>query len=207
MASDVQIANLALARISQDQIIALSDDSPSARFCNAFFDQAREECLQSNPWRFAIKTATLSQLTTTPLLEWAEEYQIPSDCLRVLSLNGCGPHDRSDYFEIQGKKLLTDEVTATIKYVWRVTDGSYYHPLFVSALSCLLASLIAKPLTGDEKAATSLLTEYARLTGPEARRVDAYLGHRRPALPAETSELVAARFRGGANDGGIYRTV
>jgi len=206
MASDVQIANLALARISQDQILALSDDSPSARFCNAFFDQAREEVLQSNPWRFAIKTATLSKLTTTPLLEWEFEYQLPSDNLRVLSLNGSGPHDRSDYFEIQGKTLLTDEGSAIIKYVFRVTDGSFYHPLFVSALSCQLAAMIAKPLTGDEKMASSLLMEYARLTGPEARRVDAYLGHRRPALPAVTSELVAAR-RVYSSGGGIYRTL
>lgn len=204
MASDTQIANLALSRISQDQILSLDDDSPSARFCKSFFDQARDEVLQSNPWRFAVKVAELSALTSEPLLEWEKEFQLPSDCLRVLSLNGAGPHDRSDYFEVQGKRLLTNEGTAIIKYVWRVTDGSFYHPLFVSALSCLLASMIAKPLTGDSGAAQGLLTEYTRLTGPEARRVDAYLGHRRPALPAVTSELVAAR-RAYGSGGGIYR--
>lgn len=206
MASDVQICNLALSRISQDQILSLDDDSPSARFCKAFFAQARDEVLQSNPWRFAVTAATLTELTGTPLIEWEKEFQLPSDCLRVLSLNGCGPHDRSDYFEIQGKKLLTNEGTAIIKYVARVTDGSFYHPLFVGALACLLASMIAKPLTGDSAAAQGLLTEYARLTGPEARRVDAYIGHRRPALPAQTSELVASR-RAYGSGGGIYRTL
>lgn len=204
MASVVQICNLALARISQDQINSLDEPSPNARFCKSFFDQTRDEILQSNPWRFATRTATLSLLTDDPLIEWDNQFQLPTDNLRVLELNGSDNRERLDYFEVQGNVLLTNETEAIIKYVARVTDTTFYTPLFIEALSCKLAARIAKPLTGKDEIANGLLTEYSRLTGPEARRVDAYTGHRRPVLPRVNSDLVAARYGNGTSRG-IYR--
>jgi hypothetical protein len=205
MASSVDICNLALSRISQDQINSLDDPSPNARFCKAFFEQTRDEVLQSNPWRFASAVVTLTALVDEPLIEWDCKFQLPTDCLRVLELNGSDNRSRSGYFEVQANTLLTNETTAIIRYIRRETDGSLYPPLFVEALSCKLAARIAKPLTGKDDAAANLLTEYTRLTGPEARRMDAYIGHRRPALPYVNSDLVASRFgAGGFWSGGGY---
>lgn len=204
MASDVEIANLALSRLGQNQIMSLDDASPAARFCKAFYSQTRDEVLQSNPWTFGTAYVTLSRLTSTPLLEWDYQYQLPSDCLRVIELNGVGTGDRPGYFVVQGQKLLTNETDAIIRYIQRVTDGALFTPLFVEALSCKLAARIAKPLTGDANAAGGLLTEYTRLTGPEARRIDAYVNHRHPRPPYVESDLVASRRGAGAYWGRCY---
>jgi len=196
MASDVTICNLALARISEDQILNIEEDSNNARYCNAFYAQTRDEVLQSNPWRFATTTAQLSQLTGTPLLEWENKFQLPSDCLRVLSLNRQWFDQSQGYFEVQGTVLLTNEAEAIIKYIQRVTDGNLFTPLFSEALSVKLAARIAKPLTGSDQIAAGLLEEYVRLTGPEARRLNAYVGRNHPALPYVSSDLVSSRFGG-----------
>jgi hypothetical protein len=202
MASTVDICNLALSRISQDQINSLEDPSPNARFCKAFYNQTRDEVLQSNPWRFATRTETLTELVDDPLIEWDHAFQLPTNCLRVLELNGTDNRERSGYFEVQANTLLTNETSAVIKFIRRETDGTLYPALFIEALSCKLAARIAKPLTGKDDAAANLLTEYTRLTGPEARRTDAYIGHRRPALPFVNSDLVASRFGAGGYWGG-----
>lgn len=195
MASSVDICNLALSRVAQDQIISLSDDSQNARVCNSFYAQTLDEVLQSNPWRFAVRTQQLSRLSTNPVTVWAYQYQLPENCLRVLKLNESWSDQIEDYCEVQANKLLTNETVAIIKFIAREEDASLYPPLFIEALACKLAARIAKPLTGDDKKQEAFLTEYARLTGPEARRIDAYVGFKRVRSPYATSELIMSRYK------------
>ena len=151
MATEVSICANALRRLGDDPIVSLTDDTERARLCNAFYSEARDEVLRSHPWNFAITRQQLSQLSTTPLYQYSYQYALPTDpfCLRVLEM------EYSDYvFKIEhlagtGRVLLTDEGTAKIIYIARVTDTAQFDSLFIDTLTAKLSVDLAYPVTGS----------------------------------------------------------
>jgi len=151
MATEVSICANALRRLGDDPIVSLTDDTERARLCNAFYSEARDEVLRSHPWNFAITRQQLSQLSTTPLYQYSYQYALPTDphCLRVLEM------EYSDYvFKIEhlagtGRVLLTDEGTAKIIYIARITDTAQFDPLFIDTLTAKMSVDLAYPVTGS----------------------------------------------------------
>jgi hypothetical protein len=151
MATEVSICANALRRLGDSPIVSLTDDTERARLCNAFYSEARDEVLRSHPWNFAITRQQLSQLSTTPLYQYSYQYALPTDpyCLRVLEM------EYSDYvFKIEhlagtGRVLLTDEGTAKIIYIARVTDTAQFDSLFIDTLTAKLSVDLAYPVTGS----------------------------------------------------------
>ncbi len=196
MADETSVCNLALARLSETAIMSLEDESQAARYCKRFYEQTRDAVLQSHGWNFATTRVLLSRLGESPIAGWAYQYALPVDCLRILQVNGYEWHQRQGLFETEGRALLTDAEVANVRYIRQVTDVNLFTPLFIEALAVKLASVLAQPLTGSRELPTQLLTEYERITGPKARRLDAFEGRPKGKLPWVTSELVAARRRG-----------
>ena len=194
MADETSICNLALAKLGISPIMALTDQSKQAQFCSRFYDQTRDEVLQGHRWNFAMRRSTLNRLSDAPESEWDFAYQIPVDCLRVVQLNGYEPTERLGEFSVEADRLLCDSEDALIRYIGRVEDGSFYHPLFVHALATMLASRLAGPLTGSRNLPSELLQEYEALTGPKARMADAFEERTRRKMPWVRSDLVAARY-------------
>jgi len=151
MATEVSICANALRRLGDDPIVSLTDDTERARLCNAFYSEARDEVLRSHPWNFAITRQQLSQLSATPLYQYSYQYALPTDpfCLRVLEM------EYSDYvFKIEhlagtGRVLLTDEGTAKIIYIARITDTAQFDPLFIDTLTAKMSVDLAYPVTGS----------------------------------------------------------
>lgn len=84
--SDVQICNLALARVGQKKFIqSLSESSTPAALCNALYPNARDNVFASFPWPFATKdtgqTTGLAQLSINLRLGYAYAYATPTDML------------------------------------------------------------------------------------------------------------------------------
>jgi len=151
MATEVSICANALRRLGDAPIVSLTDDTERARLCNAFYSEARDEVLRSHRWNFAISRQQLSQLSTTPLYQYSYQYALPTDpyCLRVLEM------EYSDYvFKIEhlagtGRVLLTDEGTAKIIYIARVTDTAQFDSLFIDTLTAKMSVDLAYPVTGS----------------------------------------------------------
>lgn len=196
MADETSICNLALARLSETAIMSLDDQTQAARYCKRFYEQTRDAVLQSHAWNFAVARVLLAQLSTDPIAGWAHQYALPVDCLRILQVNGYEWHQRQGLFETEGRALLTDAEVANVRYIRQVTDANLFTPLFIEALAVKLAALLAQPLTGSRDLPTQLLSEYERITGPKARRLDAFEGRPKGKLPWVNSALVAARRRG-----------
>ncbi len=193
-ANEPSICNLALGKLGEKRIMALSDSSQAARFCTLFYEQTRDEILRSHAWNFATSRATLSELAAAPAFGWENQFALPSDCLRVLQLNGYEELQARDLFEIEGRNLLTDEDTAEIKYTARITDANQFDPLFIAALASLLASKLCVPLTGARSQAATLLEEYEKVISGVAKKMDAKEGRpKRKPLWVE-SDLVNRRF-------------
>lgn len=201
-ATEVDIANLALANLGDDASIASLDPpegSPQSEHCARFLPLARDVLLEAHAWGFATRRVAPALLTTTNDA-WTSQYRLPADCLRVIGVLPDG-YQRDDqahlYFEIEsdadGDVLLTNSPNATLRYVARVTDPTRYSATFTQALAWMLASYIAGPLLkGDVGAAAAttawqvFLTWFARASSLDANQARRRLDHAAPWMIARS---------------------
>ena len=159
MASEVEIVNVSLTLLGESRITSIDDDVKAAREAKALFAIERDSLLAAHNWSFAKTRAQLSALTTVPAFQYGIEYQIPSDCLRLIMV---GDHyaglDLTDYrgspteeFAIEGRKILTDMAAPlNIMYVKRVTDTGQFSANFITMFAASLSEKLAEPLTQSE---------------------------------------------------------
>ena len=171
MASQVEIANRALTKLGAARIISFGDDNKQARSVNSMFDVVRDAELRAHLWSFTIKRSSLPSLTTTPDWGYDYEYQLPSDCLRLLEVNDIYPGPNlSDYrnsstqeYVIEGRKILTSEAAPLkIRYVSRVVDTTQWDATFVEAFACRLALEMCEDLTQSNTKKELLMSDYGR---------------------------------------------
>jgi len=194
--SQTDIANQALVRIGERVIMDINDSTAvTARKCKVVFEQSVREIGASHAWNGLKDRATLALLATAPAFGWDCQYQLPTNYLRLVKLNGVDVNndEPGDFCEIEGTKLLTDETTAQIQYVKYSADTALYAPLFIKALVTLLASKLALTIRQDEAMASNLLGTYEQVDLPKARMKDSSEGKRRRYNPASESRFVAAR--------------
>jgi hypothetical protein len=201
MTSTVDIANYALNIIGASNISALDENSKVGRLINQRYESVRDAVFRSHPWNCLIRRAELGQETDAPVFGYSKQYALPTNpfCLRVLEFSNGSlsyPQDNmtsntgGPVFVIEGRKLLTDEDTARIKYIARVTDPQQYDALLIDALSARLASEIAYAATGStsvSQLADALYRDKLR----EARFVDATEG---APQKLEASDFIESRF-------------
>lgn len=187
MASQVEIVRMALSHIADAarvQSIAPPDNSVAAQHAATFYPQARDEILEAAAWPFAcrIESLTLSSDQPDPDVEsWGYSYQLPDDHLRTLKVLLPGDkitsanqpyEERTDSTELD-MLIFTDAEDARIYYIYREEQTGRYTPLFISALSYLLASYLAGPLVKGAtgvRMANSLKQTYASVLSAAAMR-------------------------------------
>lgn len=165
MASEVDICNLALARLGDNATVASIDPpegSAQAEHCARFYAVARDSLLEMHTWKFATRRATLAALTVETW-NWTYAYAEPSGALKLLAvLSATAANDaETQDFEPESDDngtaiILTNQEGATLRYIARTTDTTKFSPLFVDALAWLVASYLAGPvLKGDAGAAAA----------------------------------------------------
>jgi len=177
MATEVSICSNALRRLGDDPITSLTDDTERARLCNAFYIPSRDQVLRSHPWNFAITRATLAKLSDTPAYEYSYQYALPNDpyCLRVLEMQYKDYIFKIEHYASQGRVLLTNESTAKILYIARVTDTAQFDSMFVDVLTAKLAVDLAYPVTNSVKLQDQMQRLFQQKLS-EARSVDGQEG-------------------------------
>jgi hypothetical protein len=177
MATEVSICSNALRILGDDPITSLTDDTERARLCNALYGPSRDAVLRAHPWNFAITRVTLAQLSTTPAYEYSYQYALPTDpyCLRVLSMEYQDYIFKVEHLSGTGRVLLTDEGTAKILYVAKVTDTAQFDSLFVDTLTAKLALELSFSVT-NSVALQAQMQKLYQLKLSEARSVDGQEG-------------------------------
>ena len=177
MATEVSICSNALRILGDDPITSLTDDTERARLCNSLYEPARDAVLRSHPWNFAITRATLAQLSTTPAYEYAYQYSLPTDpyCLRVLSMEYQDYVFKIEHLAGTGRVLLTDESSAKILYIARVSDTAQFDSLVVDTLTAKMASELSFPVTNSVTLQAQMQILY-QLKLSEARSIDGQEG-------------------------------
>ena len=191
------VCNLALARLGEKRIMDMDEATTAGRACKLHFETARDAVLRSHRWNFAQKRATLSKLVTAPAFGWASQFTLPADCLRVLEVNNSEfEMHQGNRWEVEGRVLLSNEDSVELVYTGRTANSTVWDSLFVEALATYLAARLSETMRGDTSRTAELIEEFAKMTGPVARRVDANETNRLRGRIDLNSPVIAARHRG-----------
>ena len=174
MASVVDICNSALNLLGASTISALTDDSKNARLCNQRYEPIRNRVFRSHAWNCLTKRVQLAKDSAAPVIEYANQYTLPADCLRVLKIHtGATDSIASNIdYAVEGRKIKTDEGTVFLVYIALITDPNEYDSYLQEALAALLAADLAYAITNN----ATLAKNYAATADErlrEARFIDA----------------------------------
>ena len=165
--SEVSICNAGLISLGEETITALTDNNKAARLCNQRYETLRDAVLRDAKWNFALERAQLAQLVSTPSFGFSSEFQLPTDCLRVLKTD-----DDHDTYKVEGRKIRSNVSSMKILYIKKITDPALFDSMFVEALSARIAVDLAIPLTDSDSRLASMVSLYDKRIG-EARGADA----------------------------------
>lgn len=198
MASDVDLANMALGHLGSEPVVTSlnpPDGTVEAGYVKRYLAIARQQALEMCTFAWTKKRAILAEVDN-PSDVWTYAYARPADCLiplRVLQVTQVrqttwpfSPIVNEDdvriftergsaEFEIEGTSILTHEPEAVLLYKRDITDLTKTSSTFVGALSYLLASYLAGPIIkGSEGANTAQkLKQIARDMLATAATIDA----------------------------------
>lgn len=161
MASQTAICNRALTKLGHTRILSIADDVKAARELNSMWEHVLDAELRRNVWNFAVARTSLAALGAAPAWGFTYQYQLPSDCIRLLQV---GEYyvipGLSDYrsmpelpYQVEsssdGTKVIVTDYTAPLKirYVKRVEDTQQFDALFVEALASRLAYECCEAIT------------------------------------------------------------
>lgn len=148
------IANSALAHLSASSISSIDDDyDEKSRSIKSVFDSVAQGVIRKHRWSCCIKRVTLSRLSEDPIKDgdfgYSCAYRLPTDCLRFLELNGEPYKGKSEFLDINGRDLLTNETTARIRYVAWIEDVTQWDVLLAEAVAIRIAQRVARRITKD----------------------------------------------------------
>lgn len=182
MASPVDICNLALGHLADDaEVTAIDppDGSAQAAHCARLFPVARDALLAMHDWTFAIvRKTSLAKADSKTTAAYAYAYAMPSGIIKPIKAlrdEHADEEDEGIVYKVEGDFILAKEPIATLVCIDRVTNTDKFPPLFVTALSWLLASYLTGPILKElagGKIARQMLQqfaiEFARATGNDA---------------------------------------
>jgi hypothetical protein len=155
MASAVEIVNNALVQLGATPIDSFQSSQKHAIAANTIYNLSRRSLLRSHPWNFAIKrSGILAPLSTAPKSRYNYQYQIPNDCIRLLTVL-----KTADY-KVEGDRILTDETNLQIKYVSDVSDTNLFDDSFTNLLMLKLKADLAYTVTNDREMKKLAIREY-----------------------------------------------
>jgi hypothetical protein len=202
MTTDVDVCNLALARLGDARISAIDTTTAQGTYCGIFYSHTLKELQTDYDWQFCRKLATLSA-TTAPAFGHSAAYTLPADYLRLLRVNGIDEDENFGKWEIIGTTLHTS-LSAPIQadYLANVTTVTQFPPVFTELLSLKLAANLAMPLTGSKELFAQIAEAFAAtLQRPAVKALIAANAKERAAAAISVDELCRqAILRLGTNE-------
>lgn len=179
--SDIAIANRALTKLGVARIISFGDNNEQARALQSMYAIVRDSELRAYTWNFSVKRAQLAALVDAPAFDWPRQFQLPTDCLRLLWAGDFYPGPNlSDLsngldldYEVEGRVIMSRlPAPLKIRYIARVEDPNQFDALFVEAFACKLAIELAESLTNSSTNRQEAWQEYQQAIR-KALRADA----------------------------------
>lgn len=164
----ITLCSKALVKLGAKSITSFDEETTESEVAGQLYDTILQDLLSAYPWRFALQQISLGRLATSPMTDYQYAYQLPNNCLRILS---AGQNAKSGglKYRVVGTQLYTNAPEVVLTYIEK-PDESTFPPFFVKALVAELAAEFCLPLTESttrtdymRKMASEELTK-ARLT-------------------------------------------
>jgi hypothetical protein len=158
MATKISIYNQALMRLGCEPVEDFTDGTKACKALNMRYDDARRYVLRRHPWNFAVKRVAHSDTDTVgPDFGFAYSHSFPLDCIRILNIE-CD----LDY-KIEGRKILSDDSTVNLRYIWDVDNDTLFDAGFAETLAAYLAWDISYYMTQSKTLKADLWEEFKRI--------------------------------------------
>lgn len=191
MPSQTQFLNACLGRVGAARITAIDDGSTNANHCLDVYEATVKAALRSHTWDFADKYAQLELDVATPLLQFAYQYTLPFDFVRLVQYIGflttsvdqdplivtadpTLPVRQS--WKVQGRKILSNDSQAAIEYIRYVENPNEWDAGFYEMMVPWMASKLAYCIPKDSVMAANLISEAINLGLPMAAAVESQEG-------------------------------
>lgn len=197
--TEADVVSLALSHLGEPGIENLeTDNTVRAIKVRRQYEHSRDALMRGHPWNFAVTRATLTEAAEAPDFGPEYAYDLPTDCLRILTLNGIEAETGQSFYTIESGKLLTDADEALVTYIRKVTDPTEWDANFVEAFALKLASDIALDITQSTEKAGLCLAKFQNVALPEAQLTNTQEDDAKVISPLSTSRTIGIR-RGGAS--------
>lgn len=191
MASDVSICSNALLMLGAQPINSLSENSDRARLCAGLFETTRDDVLRSHFWNCATTRTTIAPDVATPAFDYAYQFTLPSDWIRTISVGEYGYE--TDYRQ-EGRKILSDESSLKLTYIYKNTDVTTWDVSLVKAMTHAMQAALAYPITQSASMA-QVADQQLAMYMKRARAID---GQDTPPETMGDFPLMNSRFTGNA---------
>ena len=172
------IANMALSHLGNyGTVSSLTTPTNDKEITmNIWYDISRQTLLKMTMPNFALARRLVGELVVTIPFGYANAFEYPNDCLKVLGLGNVD--EKGNYvYSVEGNAIYTDDDWddgLELRYISDVTDVNSMSPEFKMLLSWYLAANVAMPITQDankkavmEKLLPSKMAELSGLNAQE----------------------------------------
>lgn len=120
----VELCAQALLKIGANRITSFAETTLEAEIAAHLYPTVRDALLSAHPWNFATSQQRLAQSATAPLADFENAFDLPADCIRVLSA-GTNDSGQGLTYRIQQRRLLTDADEVVLTYVMRPLEADF----------------------------------------------------------------------------------
>ncbi|MCK7435902.1 hypothetical protein [Enterobacter bugandensis] len=191
--NDVLICSTALLELGSRPINSFDEDNEGARLCSNLYGNVRDEQLRQHPWNFAKKRVTLVPVKDTPAFGYANAFQLPSDFIRLLEINGLREENGIGFppgYALEQGKILANVDKINLRYVFRNASPNEWDSGFVRVVILAMKKSLAYAITRDAAAVANANQEWAMAL----RAAKQANGMEVPAQQLEGNAFIEARY-------------
>jgi hypothetical protein len=167
--SSIDLCSRALLKIGASSIASFDEGTAEAEVAASLYPVVRDAMLSLHPWNFALGRQVLARLLERPASDFSYAFQLPPQCLRVISA-GTGGRSRGITYKIAGRRLYCNTEDVILTYIGRPNESDF-PAFFDMTLIARLAAEFCIPLT-DSTSRWEGLQDLAERELRRARLID-----------------------------------
>lgn len=165
VASELDVANLALQRIGVAASASLSGTDKVSVAANRILSDTRDEVQSLFPWNCITSRKALAG-TLAGVASFTYVHTLGLDCLRILEVVDTADADAENIpVRREGRNLYVDRLTGYVRFTQQTKTITPWDPLMVTAIETLMASRLALWLTGKVAIAQAMRQEFIQVLG------------------------------------------
>lgn len=176
MPDPTSVCNEALGELGHSPIFSFTDGTSISTLCGEHYPTSRDATLELAPWNFAKRRVWLARLADAPPFGWASMYSLPPDYIKARGTDQdeeCfGPPGWDiEINDLGHRVVVSNEERVGLVYTARIEDLNLWSPLARQVLVKMLASRLAKAITGQNSTQEQKLKEMVGMLS-EGKRSD-----------------------------------